>query len=616
MTLDYQVGFTWFAEWWRVDNHIKEDKERKAGGRRPLIKGENQSKEEKAKEHDLIQAAYDAYKEKLQMQMARAFVQQHKGEEWFKERYDPASRDPIRQQLAEFRRPAYEKWSQDMDNGMFDDFTLEGIYKSDSNGEGGMVDREEGEAVAANEVLAVGDLLPTRGGDLRDEAAKQPTLLIKTIAPTVSREKLEGFCKEHLGEGEGGFHWLSLSDPNPTKKYHRIGWVQLKPASTTEDVKMEDDAREEDTEEGAIDATPAISLSVANKALELIDGKTVKDEERGDFKCHVGIHEPPMQPRKKALWDLFSAPERVTRDLELATQIAEKLDGEMGQDFAGNTKIVERVDDLQNKGFLQPQESAVKASKEEDSSDEEGAVKDSKSDSGDDDVDDEDLLVKKKQLDLLVEYLRRVHNFCLFCVFESDSVHELCRKCPGGHLRRPRASLTSSAKIAARASAEGQPFPFKKSNQNSTDADGGSPVEERKPSFQPGSKVYQQLQKAYNWVKTYEDKLVQILDPESVDLRKIGGKPVEDGLEDELAKYVKQEDESKYRCKVPDCTKLFKGQVFWRKHIEKRHEEFFNKIKQEVRLNDSSRKATRTKNCAGPSCQCLCHGPSTYRTVS
>merc|ERR1711981_765606 len=116
---------------------------------------------------------------------------------------------------------------------------------------------------------------------------------------------------------------------------------------------MEDDAREEDTEEGAIDATPAISLSVANKALELIDGKTVKDEERGDFKCHVGIHEPPMQPRKKALWDLFSAPERVTRDLELATQIAEKLDGEMGQDFAGNTKIVERVDDLQNKGFLQ-----------------------------------------------------------------------------------------------------------------------------------------------------------------------------------------------------------------------------------------------------------------------
>jgi hypothetical protein len=583
MSLDYQVGFTWFAEWWRVDNHIKEEKERK-GGRRTGIKGENQSKEEKAKEHDLIQAAYDAYKEKLQMQMARSFVQQHKNEEWFKERYDPAGREPIRQQLSDFRRAAFDKWAQDMDNGVFDEFTLEGIYKSDTNGDGGMVDREEGEAVPANEVLAVGDLLPTRGGDLRDEAGKQPTLLIKTIAPTVSRAKLESFCKEHLGEGDAGFRWLSLSDPNPTKKYHRIGWVLLNP-STSEDVKMEDEGAEEDAEDGAIDGGPStssVSLSVAAKALELIDGKTVKDEERGDFKCHVGIHEPPLLPRKKALWDLFSAPERVARDLDLAVQITDKLDAEMGQGFAGNSKVIERVDDLQGKGFLQPQESAVKP-KDDESSDEEGAVKDAKSDSGDDEVDDEDLLAKKKQLDLLVEYLRRVHNFCLFCVFESDSVHELCRKCPGGHLRRPRASLTSSAKVAARASAEGLPFPFKKSNQNSTD-ESGSPVEEKKPSFQPGSKVYQQLQKAYNWVRTYEDKLVQILDPESVDLRKIGGKPVEDGLEEELSKFVKQEDESKYRCKVPDCTKLFKGQVFWRKHIEKRHEEFYSKIKQEVSL--------------------------------
>jgi uncharacterized C2H2 Zn-finger protein len=328
-------------------------------------------------------------------------------------------------------------------------------------------------------------------------------------------------------------------------------------------------------------------MSVAAKALEQIDGKTVKDEERGDFKCHVGIHEPPLQPRKKALWDLFSAPERVARDLDLATQIVDKLDAEMGQGFAGNAKVIERVDDLQGKGFLQPQESAAKPLKEDESSDEEGAVS-VKDDAVDDEVDTEDLLAKKKQLDLLVEYLRRVHNFCLYCVFESDSVHELCRKCPGGHLRRPRASLTSSAKIAARASAEGMPFPFKKSNQNFSEGDAASPIEEKKPSFQPGSKAYQQLQKAYNWVKTYEDKLIQILDPDSVDLRKIGGKPLEDGLEEDLAKYVKQEDESKYRCKVPDCTKLFKGQVFWRKHVEKRHEEFYNKIKNEVGCHVSS----------------------------
>ncbi|KAI9880887.1 MAG: hypothetical protein M1823_006699, partial [Watsoniomyces obsoletus] len=78
------------------------------------------------------------------------------------------------------------------------------------------------------------------------------------------------------------------------------------------------------------------------------------------------------------------------------------------------------------------------------------------------DDDEEELLVVKKKLDMLTEYLRRVYNFCLFCVFESDSVHELIRKCPGGHLRRPRAGLSTAAKAAARASALGDPFPSKK----------------------------------------------------------------------------------------------------------------------------------------------------------
>ncbi|KAF2432541.1 hypothetical protein EJ08DRAFT_695303 [Tothia fuscella] len=41
----------------------------------------------------------------------------------------------------------------------------------------------EGEMTVANEVLGVADLLPIRGYDIRDEAAMQPTLLIKTIAP-------------------------------------------------------------------------------------------------------------------------------------------------------------------------------------------------------------------------------------------------------------------------------------------------------------------------------------------------------------------------------------------------------------------------------------------------
>ncbi|KAK5166406.1 hypothetical protein LTR16_012026, partial [Cryomyces antarcticus] len=150
----------------------------KNGGRRPeRIKGERETREERENERSKIQEAYDAYKEKLQMQMARMFVQQHKNEDWFKERYVPDIREPFRHRLTEFRRGLYSQWEHDMDAGIFDEFTLEGIYKSESNGAGGVVEKEEGETTAAAEVLGVGDLLPSRGGDLRDEIALQPTLL-------------------------------------------------------------------------------------------------------------------------------------------------------------------------------------------------------------------------------------------------------------------------------------------------------------------------------------------------------------------------------------------------------------------------------------------------------
>lgn len=593
MSLEYQVGFNWFAEWWRMEQRIKEEKERQKNGGGRRVKGEREEKEERGKERERIQEAYDSYKEKLQVQTTRQFVNQHKNEEWFKERYDPDVRESFRLRLSEFRRGAYQTWETELDAGGFDEFTLEGIYKSESNGAGGMLEKEEGETTAANEVLGVGDLLPSRGGDMRDDAAYQPTLLIKTIAPTVSREKMESFCKEHLGEGDGGFNWLSLSDPNPLKKCHRIGWVLLNPASEEPEEKMEErgDGRDEDAEDGEEPASAVqetgeedIKKRATLKALDLINAKTIEDEERGNFTCHVGVHEPPQVPRKKALWDLFSSPERVERDLYLATRIVQKLDDELGEGHDGVTKIEERVEDLRNKGWLQPpaNTSPSKPMRDEEE-DEEGALEDEEEEGAyDEEVDDEELVAKKKKLDLLVEYLRRVHNFCFFCVFESDSIHELMRKCPGGHLRRPRASLTAAAKAAARASALGEPFPDKKQKkeEDSMEVDGGSPVQEKK--FQSKSKTQQQLQRAFNWVKTYEDKIMQILEPENADLRKLGGKPLEEALEDAINVYVKQEDEMKFRCKIPECSKLFKGQSYWRKHVEKRHEDFFVKMRKDV----------------------------------
>ncbi|KAL1952864.1 hypothetical protein VTO42DRAFT_4091 [Malbranchea cinnamomea] len=597
MTLDYPVGFNWFAEWWRTEQAIKEEKERaKHGGRRPTdrVKGEREAREEKEKERGLIQAAYDAYKAELQVKLAKSFVQQHRNEEWFKEKYVPEIRDPFRRRLMDFRGEAYQQWLRDLDSGLFDEFTLEGIYKNESDGAGGIIEKEEGEATAVGETLGVLDLVPARGADLRDDALLQPALLIKTLAPNVSREKIEEFCKEHLGEESGGFKWLSLSDPNPSKKYHRIGWIMLRPGPEAPAVIDRGDGREEEGEENESGAaTGNATNTTAEKALEAVNGKTIQDPARGDFTCHVGVHVPPTNPRKKALWDLFSAPERIDRDLELAKRLVAKLDAEQGSAH-GFAKIEERVEDLRSKGWLQPPVTGpvkVKQQKtfdseadmimlEEDGEAEEGEQRDD--DDDDDEVDSEELLVKKKLLDLTVEYLRRVYNFCFFCVFESDSVHELARKCPGGHLRRPRSGMSTQAKAAAKASALGQPYPAKKKEPAEEGEEPSSPDEKKKDRF--ASKTEQQIQRAFNWVKTFEDKLLQILEPENADLKKLGGRPIDEALEDELNKFVRQEDEAKFRCKVPECTKLFKAHHFWRKHVEKRHPDWFADIQKDLML--------------------------------
>ncbi|KAM5465345.1 hypothetical protein MauCBS54593_006591 [Microsporum audouinii] len=620
LSLDYQVGFNYYAEWWRTENAVREEKDRAKHGASAAsaaatrrVKGEREAREDRERERAQIQTAYDAYKADLQMKLARQFVQTHRAEEWFREKYVADIREPFRRRLAHFRSAAYERWCGDLAAGVFDDFTLEGIYKSESDGAGGIVEKEEGEATAVGETLGVLDLVPARGGDLRDDSITQPALLIKTLAPNVSREKIEEFSREHLGDADGGFKWLSLSDPNPSKKYHRIGWIMLHPASSQSSAALErGDGREEESEMDNMDgskpatsAGAAAAASTAERALDAVNGKTIQDPVRGDFVCHVGVHVPPANPRKKALWDLFSAPERVERDLELARRVVAKLDAAM--DAAdGMTRIDERVEDLRGKGWLQPPVTGpVRVrhhpnddpeadmilldddgqAKAEAAAAEEGEEQDA------DEADTEDLLAKKKTLDLTVEYLRRVHNFCLYCVFESDSVHELVRKCPGGHLRRPRSGLSSHAKSAARASAIGAPYPSKKKEAAAAAADDeeeegeapASPVEEKKPT-RFASKSEQQIYRAFNWVRTFEDKLMQILEPENVDLKKLGGKPVDEAVEDELARFVKQEDESKFRCKVPECTKLFKAHNFWRKHVEKRHEEWFAEIKHELSL--------------------------------
>jgi len=108
-------------------------------------------------------------------------------------------------------------------------------------------------------------------------------------------------------------------------------------------------------------------------------------------------------------------------------------------------------------------------------------------------VDDDDLLVEKEELDLLVSTFVGCITFASSVYLKADS-SRAGSKCPGGSSSPSTVWLSNQAKTIARASAMGQPFPVKKKDPSEEGEEAGSPAEENvRRSFQ----AEQQLQPAY-----------------------------------------------------------------------------------------------------------------------
>jgi len=189
-----------------------------------------------------------------------------------------------------------------------------------------------------------------------------------------------------------GFKYLSVSDPNPNKKFARVGWVIV------------DDTGKPD------------------EIVRVLDNQRIRDEIYGDFTVHCSIHTSAKEQPRKALSEYHSTEESLKRDLKHAELCAtKKFEAEMGGGYNGLEKIKERV-----KLILGPKMEGVGGDDDE----EEGAVKE-------EDGLPDSMEEIKKVLDLTIEYFRRVYSFCFYCVSENDSIHELQRKCFAGHFRRP-----------------------------------------------------------------------------------------------------------------------------------------------------------------------------------
>ncbi|CCX29655.1 Similar to Zinc finger protein C725.08; acc. no. O94326 [Pyronema omphalodes CBS 100304] len=463
--LDYSVTYTHFSEWYHHTN--------------------SKDREKDSITKDEVQAAYDKYKDELNARLAKLFVNAHKNDEWFKERYLPGERETTRTKIIDYRKGLFQKWKIQLQAGAFDD-----------------VDRE----VPGIKTEAGEDMVEEVNRGI-DDGGLKPVLLIKTISPTVSRVQLEELAATNLQN----FHFVSLSDPNPLKKFHRIGFILLKPQ----------DPSDPTSEPAPVDET----------TVELLNGKSIHDDQHGDFVCHVGIHNGPTNPKaKKLLNEYMSMPQNLRKEAELVEKCIKKLEMEL----AGDENSMSEYDGWEMIKDKVEAWGAIKREKREESEEE-----------GEEGTDSEvELKILKKKIDIGVEYLRRTFNFCMYCVSSSDSIHELTRKCPGGHIRRAT------------------PFPDFVADQ-----------------------------RTINWTKNWQDKLELFVNPPKPEhedyaerLKKIGGRPVKDALEEETLKFVKQEEEGKYRCKVLGCTKLFKAEEFWRKHLDKKHTEWLAQLEQDAAL--------------------------------
>ncbi|KAF3928110.1 hypothetical protein AA313_de0203536 [Arthrobotrys entomopaga] len=495
---DYLVPFTYFSEWWTGTPASAPSKAKY---------GTDMTMKEK----------YESYKDGLNGRVAKLFVKSHKDEEWFRERYVEGEGDEWRAKTLEWRKGQWKIWAEELKSGRWDgwladakegvkvNLVLQSNGKESSHGP----EKEDGSEDQNEDVLPA---VSSGTGALRDDSLDRPALLIKTVSPTVKRANLE-----KLAMTVQGFHYLSLGDPNPNKKFHRIGWILIDPASVSE---------------GSVE-----------QAAALLNEERIHDEEKGDFVVHVGVHNPPKVLTRKMLHDIMSVPEEIISEVDRVRAVVLKLEQAMNTNmdedmmlddngdlagYRGWDLILAKVDDIMAR------RQAEKQANEPEEEPEDGEAED-------DLPSDEELERAKRTIDIAVEYLRRVFSFCYYCFTEADSIHELVRRCPGGHIRRPLpANTDGTAK-----------------------------------QLHPGSE---------KWVKNLRDRIALFLTPDSIDTKRLGAQDPELAFNEETNKFIKQEDEGKFRCRVKDCTKLFKSEEFVRKHMAKRHPEFVTGIEQEIKL--------------------------------
>jgi hypothetical protein len=425
---------------------------------------------EKNMDDEELSRRYTIYKENFTHKQSQKFFEAHKDEEWFKDKYHPTESLVYREELNKRKEKMYVEFIEKLNQGEYDNVNFDESEKTTESTEEGSTEKKE-----ENEN---GDNMDTDADDEEKknineaEATKSNRLFIKSIPPNVKRKELIDMCSKFEG-----FDYLAISDPNPQKKFHRLGWIVFKEGT---DIKA---------------------------AYEKFNNAKIDD-----FVFHLAYHQT-LPARSKTVPEIFSSMDRLKHDLDQAKRLAIALDREVGIDqLDGNgcEALHDKIDEFNNNEEF------------------------------------DEIKKIKKELDLYIEYLHRVHLFCYYNASEAESTEDYDRKCPVLHRQLPKTPVAPTS-----------------STEN------GSP--EKEP-VETKDKICERID--------HKITLRMNRPMSSEDIEKIGGRNVENEIDKCASRNVVKVDEGKYRCKL--CSKLFKGESFVKKHIKSKHSESLEPIQEEV----------------------------------
>ncbi|CAG8444096.1 8646_t:CDS:10, partial [Diversispora eburnea] len=232
---------------------------------------------------DDLHKRYNDYKEIFAIKQLKSFFEVHKKEEWFLEKYHPKFMEPRVIATKELKKKNYQQFVADMKKGLFDSIINDVVEES----------------IIKDEIKI--ENITTEKNDVDEDANR---LFIKSVSPSIARQKIEDMCKEIPG-----FKYLALSEPNPQKKFHRLGWIVFEEGTDM------DDAYEK-----------------------------LNEQKIDEFVFYLARHKNQTGPvRNRTTPDIANSSDRLKKDLASAIKLVEKLDKDVDESFNGVQAIKQRL---------------------------------------------------------------------------------------------------------------------------------------------------------------------------------------------------------------------------------------------------------------------------------